>query len=79
MDNENNVLYLRQKTTIFPQELKARMEKVIGTEDAKRKVDELENATCNYFMCQLKDFGLNVGNSLADKLLSIFSKGGKNE
>ena len=66
----DNVLFMRSQNPIFGQELKDKMVRTLGTEDAKQTVDNMEHVICSHIILKLREFGEKVGKQLGEKISS---------
>ena len=73
MDNvtdigKDNVLFMRAQNPIFTQELKDKMVLVLGTEDAKQTVENMEHVICSHLILKLREIGTKIGTILGQKI-----------
>jgi hypothetical protein len=64
----DNVLFMRAQNPIFSQELKDKMVRTLGTEDAEQVVTNMEHVICSHFVLKLRELGTKIGSLIGERI-----------
>lgn len=68
----DNVIFMRAQNPIFSQELKDKMVRTLGTEDAAQTVENMEHVICSHIVLKMREFGTLLGTIVGAKISDFF-------